>query len=158
MADRRPRAILRLLVFIAIAFLPAMSGLFFRPGAWYAALAKPEWTPPGWVFGPAWTALYFTIGLSGWFAWSASAARQRSLPFAVYGLQLVLNGMWSWLFFGLHRPGLALLDLVALWAAILVTIVLFYRLSRPAAWLLVPYWLWVSFAGLLNGAIYRMNG
>lgn len=149
--------LLRLPVFILIGLLPALAGLFFRPGEWYARLAKPEWTPPGWVFGPVWTVLYLTIGIAGYLAWSAGAAQQRTFPFTVYGLQLALNGLWSWLFFGLHRPGLALLDLVGLWVLILLNMALFYRLSRVSAALLVPYFLWVSFAGLLNGAIYRLN-
>ena len=148
---------LRLLIFLALAFVPAAIGALFRPGAWYATLAKPAWTPPGWLFGPVWTALYATIGVAGWLAWEASAGRLRLVPFAVFAVQLLLNGLWSWLFFGLRRPDLALVDIVLLLALIGANIAVFARIRGVAGALLVPYLLWVAFATVLNAAIWRLN-
>lgn len=143
--------------FVVIAFLPAVAGRFFTPGDWYGELQKPTWTPPTWVFAPAWTVLYLLIGISGYLAWSRSSGRRRSVPFIVYGTQLFLNALWSILFFGLHSPGLAFGDLVALWIAILGNGVLFWRINRASGYLLIPYFLWTSFAGALNLAIWRLN-
>lgn len=148
---------LSLIAFIAACTAVAMTGAFFRPGPWYEQLAKPPWRPPNWLFGPAWTILYAMIAVSGWMVWSAGTWPAVALPLAVYGLQLVLNAGWSPLFFGLRRPDLAFYELLALWASILATIVVFHPVSALAAWLLVPYLAWVSFAGLLNLSIIRLN-
>jgi benzodiazapine receptor len=146
-----------LLLFICIAFLPSLGAVFVQTGGWYAALNKPAWNPPSWVFGPVWTALYLMIGLAGYFAWTRGGRETRRAAFAVYGAQLVLNAQWTPLFFGLHRIGWALADLILLWLAVLFCIGLFSRRSRLAAGLLMPYFLWVSFAGALNAAIWLMN-
>ena len=133
----------------------ASSGGAFKPDDWYSALRKPGWTPPPWVFPVVWTPLYIMIALSGWLAW-----RQSGLfvpPFAFYVLQLVLNGAWSAIFFGLRRPDLAFLDLVAMWLAIVATILGFLPISAAAAWLLAPYLLWVTIAGVLNLSVWRLN-
>lgn len=148
---------LTLFVFILLGFSPALSGIFFVPGEWYQGLIKPQWTPPAWLFPPVWTLLYLTIGIAGYLAWQRSEPQSRRWPFTFYGLQLVLNGLWSWIFFGLHKPGLALAELTALWIAIVGTIAGFYRLHRVAAALLIPYLLWVTFAGVLNWAIVDLN-
>jgi tryptophan-rich sensory protein len=148
---------LRLLIFLVVAFVPAAVGRLFGPGSWYASIAKPAWTPPGWVFGPVWTVLYALIGIAGWLAWEASAGKPRLLPFAVFAAQLVLNGLWSWLFFGLRRPDLALVDIVLMLALIGANLALFARLRGVAGALLVPYLLWVAFATALNAAIWRLN-
>ncbi len=149
--------ILRLVIFIVIAFLPAIVGGLFGPGDWYKGIVKPSWTPPGWVFGPAWTLLYLLIGISGYLAWESSDGAQRNLAFAVFGVQLLLNALWSWIFFGLHQPGLALLEIVTLLAVIVLNIVLFLPISRAAGLVLIPYALWVSFATALNFSIWRLN-
>jgi translocator protein len=149
--------ILRLLVFVVIAFVPAVFGGLFGPGDWYRGIAKPSWTPPGWIFGPVWTLLYLMIGISGHLAFSQSDGRQRTVAFGVYGLQLLLNALWSWIFFGLNRPGLAFFDIAALLGLILLNIVLFLPISRMAGLLLVPYALWVTFASALNFSIWRLN-
>ncbi|MEU7985517.1 TspO/MBR family protein [Streptosporangium canum] len=120
----------------------------------YLALERPPWAPPQWLFGPAWTVLYIMIAVSGWLAWSA---RGWTPALGVYAAQLVLNAAWTPLFFGAGRYGLAFAEIVVLWAAIAATIVLFRRISRVAAWLLVPYLLWVTYAASLNFAIWRLN-
>ena len=143
------------LVFLAVTFAVAAIGAQFMPGPWYTALAKPAWTPPGWLFGPVWTVLYVMIAISAWLVWQRQPRVSPAL--ALWVAQLALNGIWSWLFFGLERPGLAAIDIVVLLAAIIATALAFARESRPAALLLVPYALWVSFATALNLAIWRLN-
>jgi tryptophan-rich sensory protein len=145
-------------LFIVIAFLPSLSAVFVKTDGWYAmVLDKPSWNPPGWIFGPVWTTLYFLIGLAGYFAWTRGRREDRRAVFTVYGAQLILNALWTPLFFGLHRIEWALADLVLLWFMILLNIALFSRQSRLAAWLLIPYLLWVSFAGALNTVLMVMN-
>jgi tryptophan-rich sensory protein len=129
---------------------------------WYQTLAAPPFAPPDWVFGPVWTALYLMMGLAAYLATRAarrSAADERisHLAVALFLVQLALNGLWSILFFGLHSPGLALVEIVLLWLAIGLTARQFSRLSRPAAALLLPYWAWVSFATVLNGGFWWLN-
>ena len=146
-----------LLLFLLIAFLPSLGAVAVKTGGWYAALNKPPWNPPPWVFGPVWTVLYILIGLAGRFAWTRGGREGRATAFAVYGAQLIANGLWTPLFFGMQRPALALTDLIVLWFLIVLCIALFAKRSRPAAWLMVPYVLWVSFAGALNAVIVAIN-
>jgi tryptophan-rich sensory protein len=121
---------------------------------WYKDLAKPSWTPPGWVFGPVWTLLYMAMAIAAWRVWQGQGLRW---PLALVGAQLLFNAAWSWLFFGLRMPGIAFFEILMLWFAILYTIANFYRVSKTAAYLLIPYIIWVSFAGCLNFMIWRMN-
>lgn len=144
-------------IFLAISYGVAASGAVFSPGPWYETLAKPDWTPPDWVFPVVWTVLFFTIALSGWLVWRRVGIAGAPLAFTFYAVQLVLNGAWSWLFFGLRRPDLALIDVGLLWLAIVATILAFWVHHRWAALLLVPYLLWVSLASVLNYTIWRMN-
>lgn len=148
---------LSLLVFIALTAVTAMSGAVFRPGDWYAALNKPPWQPPNWLFAPVWMVLYAMIAVSGWLVWRSAGLESGAVALGVYAVQLVLNFCWSWIFFGRRRPDLALVEMVALWLSVLGTIVLFYPLHAGAAWLLLPYLLWVSFAMVLNFSIWRRN-
>jgi tryptophan-rich sensory protein len=122
--------------------------------AWYVALDKPPWTPPGWVFGPIWTLLYPLMAVAGWTVWREGRSRIAVLLFL---LQLALNAAWPWLFFARRRPDWAFYDIVALMIAIVATIVAFYRVRRRAALLLVPYLAWVIFAGSLNFAVWQLN-
>ena len=124
---------------------------------WYAALRKPPWNPPNWVFGPVWSVLYLLMAVAAWLVWRRRDFARVSLPLALFGVQLVLNGLWSVLFFGWHRPDLALIEIVFLWSAILATMLAFRRVVPLATRLLVPYLLWVSFAAVLNFTIWRMN-
>jgi tryptophan-rich sensory protein len=142
-------------VFLVLTFAVAAVGAQFMPGPWYAALAKPAWTPPGWLFGPVWTVLYVMIAISAWLIWLKQPRISPAL--ALWAAQLALNGVWSWLFFGLERPGLAAIDIVALLIAIGATALAFAPVSRVAALMLVPYALWVSFATALNLSIWRLN-
>lgn len=146
-----------LILFGAVNFGAAATGAIFRPGEWYKQLDKPRWRPPDWIFAPVWSALYVTIALSGWLVWREAGISGALLPLGVYALQLLLNAAWTPIFFGLHRPGLALVEIVLLWASILATIVLFYPISSAASWLLIPYLAWVSFASGLNFSIWMRN-
>ncbi|NOU35757.1 MAG: tryptophan-rich sensory protein [Kiritimatiellaceae bacterium] len=145
------------LLFIGIAFLPALSAVFVNIGGWYEALNKPSWNPPSWIFGPVWSTLYLMIGLAGYLAWTRGCREERRAVFTAYGAQLLLNALWSPVFFGLHRPDSALIVLTLLWFSILICIGAFSQRSRLAAWLMIPYFLWVSFAGALNTVIAAMN-
>lgn len=149
--------------FVAIVMIAAAVGSRatipnLRP--WYDGLRKPGWTPPSWIFGPVWSLLYVLMAVSAWRVWRRDDARPRARrqALACWAFQLALNVGWSWLFFGLRNPPLAFLELLALWLAILATIVATARVDRPAAWLLAPYLLWVSYAGALNATIARLNG
>jgi benzodiazapine receptor len=124
---------------------------------WYAHLNKPAWNPPNWVFGPVWTTLYVLMAVAAWLVWRERGWREGSMPLSVFAAQLVLNAAWSWLFFGMRSPGLAFVDIVLLWLAILATVITFWRVSATAGGLLLPYLAWVSFAVALNGAIWRLN-
>ena len=152
-ADRPGRAArwLALPVFgLVVASAAAIGGLAVRDAAGaYGSLARPDWAPPAWLFGPVWTALYVAIAVAGWLVWRRTG---WTGALAVYGAQLVLNAAWTPLFFGAGRYGLAFLDIVLLWLLIGVTIALFGRISRVAAALLLPYWGWVTFAAALNCA------
>ncbi|ABC93810.1 tryptophan rich sensory protein (plasmid) [Rhizobium etli CFN 42] len=149
--------LLVLVAFQVASFAAAATGVMFRPGDWYKQLDKPDWRPPDWLFAPVWTVLYASIGLSGWLLWREAGNTGAALPLGVYAVQLLLNAAWSPLFFGLHRPGLAAVEIMLLWAAILATILLFYPANAAAALLLVPYLMWVSFAAALNLSIWRRN-
>jgi tryptophan-rich sensory protein len=143
--------------FVLANFAVATSGGFFRPGDWYERLAKPRWRPPNWLFAPAWAVLYVTIAVSGWLVWREAGFAGAGLALAVYGVQLLLNAAWSAIFFGMRRIDLAFGELVLLWLSIAATIALFHPIHPGAAWLLVPYLCWVTFAGALNFAILRRN-
>jgi benzodiazapine receptor len=162
------RPIYKLLISLAIAFAAAGIGSFFTISAiptWYAELAKPSFNPPNWVFGPAWSLLYTLMGVALFRVWNSKPEGStkghtkpaRTLAFARFGVQLVLNALWSIVFFGLHQLGPALIVIAALWLAILACIVTFWRFERTAALLLLPYLAWVTFASLLNFAVWRMN-
>jgi tryptophan-rich sensory protein len=153
----RRRDVLGLAAFVVMCFgVSLLGGRATLPALahWYPALAKPTWTPPEWVFGPVWTLLYPTVAVAGWLAWREGRSRRGTL---LYLLQLTLNAAWPWFFFGERRIGWALVCVVVLWFAILGTIVAFWRVSRGAAVLMLPYLGWVGFALALNAALWRMN-
>lgn len=124
---------------------------------WYASLNKPSFNPPNWLFGPVWTTLYLLMGISVYLIWKQPVSTERNKALQFFILQFILNFCWSFIFFGLHATGWALIEMAALWIFILLTIIYFAKHSKTAAWLLVPYISWVSFALLLNGAIWRLN-
>jgi len=144
-------------VCLLLTFGAAAIGAQFQPGPWYAQLNRPPLTPPNWIFGPVWTALYFMMGVAAAIVWAKSGWQDARLPLGLYCGQLALNCLWSALFFGMQRPGLALVDIVILWLAILATIAAFSRHSRLAAGMLVPYLAWVSFATYLNAGFWWLN-
>ncbi len=144
-----------LAVFILIALGGGtLIGASNIPGEWYAGLAKPSFNPPNWLFGPVWSILYIMIGIAGWRTWQ----RDRSgAAMKIWWAQLVLNFLWSPVFFTLHQIGLALVVIVGMWLTIVAFIALSWKPDRPAALLFLPYLAWVSFAGLLNAAILWLN-
>lgn len=135
----------------------AIGGIATYPSIpnWYAQIVKPTWNPPNEVFGPVWTLLYLLMSFSAWLVWKEVGFRNRAFGF--YFVQLFLNTMWSILFFALHRPDLAFLEITALWIAIGMTLISFWKIKPLAGVLFLPYWLWVSFAAFLNFTIWRLN-
>ena len=144
---------------ISMAFVAAAAtfGALFSPGDWYAALEKPPFNPPNWIFGPVWTLLYAMMAVAAWRVWLRRAKAPVVLPLFIYAVQLTLNALWSWLFFGRHAMGMAFIEIMVLWCAILATVVLFWRVSRLAGGLLLPYLAWVAFAAFLNLTLWRLN-
>lgn len=156
-ASGRLESLLALAGWFGVTFGAAWFGAQFSPGEWYAGLDKPSWNPPNWIFGPVWTGLYAMMAISAWLVWRLGGFRLQAWPLVVFLIQLALNAVWSWLFFGLRNPALAFVEIVALWVAIGVTLLLFRRRSPMAAWLLVPYLAWVTFAAVLNFTLWRLN-
>lgn len=162
----RLRDFSKLILSVAVTELIGVLGSVFTVSAiptWYAGLVKPALNPPSWVFGPAWTTLYALMGIAAFLVWSSHAKssedkkKQIKIALGIFGLQLFLNAIWSIIFFGLQSPGWALVDIVALWLAIAWTMFVFYKISKLAMYLLVPYLLWVSFASYLNYSIWVLN-
>ncbi len=149
--------IIGLIVCLIASFIPGWFGAQFAPGEWYTTIAKPAWTPPGYIFGPVWTLLYIMMGVAAWLVWRQAGFSAARTALIVFIIQLILNGLWSLLFFGWHRPGLAFIDIIALWLMIVVTIFAFWRHSTTAGVLLIPYFVWVSFASALNFSIWHLN-
>ncbi|MBL0271367.1 MAG: tryptophan-rich sensory protein [Chitinophagaceae bacterium] len=138
----------------------ATSGLFTETGvgSWYQTIQKPSWNPPGWIFGPVWTTLYILMGISLYLIWKSDATPSlKWLAILLFALQLALNFFWSLIFFNQHAIGWALVEIIVLWLSILATIFVFARINNTAAWLLVPYISWVSFAGILTYTIWKLN-
>lgn len=162
---------LKFIISLIIPQLAGGLGSYFTAGSvkdWYPMLVKPALNPPSWVFGPVWTTLFILMGISAFLIWSsytkATEDKKKGLErkdvkiaLGIFIGQLVLNTFWSIIFFGLHSPVGAFFELIVLWFAILIMIISFYKISRPAAWLLLPYILWVSFAGYLNYSIWQLN-
>ncbi|BAU49483.1 tryptophan-rich sensory protein [Sulfurifustis variabilis] len=145
------------LAWIGLSFAAAAIGGLARPGAWYAALEKPAWTPPDAVFPPVWTTLYLLMGVAAGLVWLRRHAAGAYPALALFALQLALNALWSWLFFGWHLVGWALIEIAVLLVAILAMLRAFLPVSRVAGWLLAPYAAWVAYATTLNAAIWWLN-
>ena len=143
--------------FLLLAAAVASSGIAFQPGAWYAGLEKPAWTPPDIVFPIVWTIIYILVAIAGARAWLCSGPGRRGLPFLMYGLQMIANAAWSWLFFGLHFMVLGMADILLLLALILGTIWAFRRIDGVATFLMIPYAFWVIYAATLNGGMIALN-
>lgn len=162
------RNLLQLIASVAVTELSGIIGAVFTAPSiptWYAGLVKPTLNPPAWVFGPVWTTLYALMGISLFLIWhrhsdvftNVRMSRLFKWAVGVFFFQLALNTLWSIFFFGLQNPALALFDIILLWLAILTTMILFYRISKLASYLLVPYLLWVTFAAYLNYSILMLN-
>ncbi len=151
----------KLIIAIIFSELAGIIGSVFTTSSitgWYSTLTKPALNPPAWVFGPVWTTLFALMGISAFLIWKKGLDRKDvKIALGIFLGQLVLNTLWSIIFFGLHSPGGALIEIIFLWLAILATIIVFAKISRPSAWLLLPYILWVSFAGYLNFNIWTLN-
>lgn len=152
---------LKLLLSIAIPLLVGvLAGLFTQEGVdgWYRTIEKPSWNPPDGFFAPVWTTLYILMGIAFYLVWKSNAPVQQKRKAVLFWIgQLVLNALWSFLFFNRQQIGLALAEIIVLWLAILITIFLFARIHKLAAWLLVPYISWVSFAAILTFTIWQLN-
>ncbi len=150
----------KLILSIGICLGAGILGSFFTVSSiptWYAALNKPSFSPPNFVFGPVWTILYILMGISLYLVLSGKRKGERGKAIQIFAVQLVLNVLWSIIFFGMRNPALAFVDIVALWIAIVVTIKYFYSISKVASYLLYPYLVWVSFAAILNYSIWVLN-
>ncbi len=152
------RFVIAIAVFEAAGIIGAVFTTPAIQSGWYLELVKPALNPPAWVFGPVWTTLFALMGIAAFLVWKKGSDRKDvKIALGIFLGQLVLNTLWSIIFFGLHSPGGALIEIILLWLAILATIIAFAKISKPAALLLMPYILWVSFAGYLNFSIWTLN-
>jgi len=149
----------KLTLSIILCLSAGFLGSFFTitsVGSWYSEINKPFFNPPNWIFGPVWTTLYILMGISLYLIWT-NKNKKKETAIKLFFTQLILNSLWSILFFGLQSPLLAFIEIIILWVAILLTIMKFHKISKTSAYLLVPYLLWVSFASILNLSIYLLN-
>jgi len=159
--NQRIRTGVKLVLFVAFCEMVGVVGAFFTTSSiptWYAGLRKPELAPANWVFGPVWTTLYGLMGVSLFLVWSKTLGKGFGrLAIAVFIMQLVLNVLWSYLFFGLQSPFLGVVEITILWLTIAATVAFFSRISRIAGLMLLPYLGWVSLAAYLNYMIFILN-
>jgi len=153
-------SIFKLIISLALPLaVGAIAGIFTAnaiPG-WYATLNQPSFNPPNWIFAPVWTTLYILMGISLYIVWTLEPGKERNMALLAFGVQLALNFGWSFFFFHFKTLGFALIEIVALWTSIVFMLVLFYRIKPIAAYLNIPYLLWVSFATILNAAYFKLN-
>ena len=153
------RWLLLALLIIGCLGVGALGGRWTGPAipGWYRTIRKPSFNPPNWVFGPVWTTLYILMGVSAWLVAQSPDSPLRTLGLGLFVVQLAFNLAWSWIFFRRHAIGSAAIELLVLWCLIAATTLVFSRVSANAAWLMAPYWAWVTFASILNAAIWRLN-
>ena len=146
-------------VWVLLCFITGAIGAIASVDAneFYASLSQPSWAPPASVFGPVWSMLFLLMAVSAWLIWLRGGIKAHIRAFKVFIAQLVLNALWSWVFFAWHQGGWALLNVVLLWALIVATMISFYRIRPLAAYLLVPYLVWISFATILNYSLWQLN-
>ena len=152
---RHPR--LALVGWLVLCLAASGTAFFVSTGGWYASLRKPAWNPPSWLFGPVWTLLYVMMAVAAWLVWREGGWEKQSRPLGLFVFQWLLNVLWTPLFFGMHRAGLAYIEIVALWCVLTATLGLFWRVKKTAGLLLVPYLVWVTFAAALNFTLWHMN-
>ena len=156
--DRMSSAnLLALAGWLAFCFVASAGALFVSVDGWYASLAKPPWNPPSWVFAPVWTLLYFLMAVAAWLVWREGGWTAQRLPLGLFLAQWVLNALWTPLFFGMHRPGLAFVEIAVFWCVLAATLVAFWQVRFVAGILLLPYLAWVTFAANLNLTIWRLD-
>jgi tryptophan-rich sensory protein len=148
---------LALVGWLALCFAASITGVFVSTTGWYAGLHKPSWNPPGWIFGAAWTLLYVLMAVAAWLVWREGGWKRQRLPLGLFLLQWLLNALWTPLFFGLHRSGLAFVEIIFLWLVLAATLRSFWQVRKATGVLLVPYLAWVTFAAMLNFTIWRLN-
>jgi benzodiazapine receptor len=146
-----------LVLWVFAALAAGLVGSRFMPGEWYASLAKPSFNPPDAVFAPVWTALYLMMGVAAWLVWRKSGFSGATVALSLFIVQLVLNALWSYLFFGAQKPMVAFFEIIVLWVVILMTLVSFWKVLPLAGALFVPYLCWVTFASVLNLELWRLN-
>jgi len=151
------KKILGLVGWILLCSLAGIFGAQFEPGTWYQLLNKPAWTPPNWIFPVVWPILYILMGISVWMIWKMKETSLWQTEFTWFFVQLILNALWSWIFFGMHMIGTGLAEILLLWVSILFTTLLFWKRNHTAGILLMPYLAWVSYASALNFAIWHLN-
>jgi tryptophan-rich sensory protein len=155
----KQKKIVGLVGWLFVSFVAAAIGgaASIQAGPFYTQLARPDWAPPSFLFGPVWTVLYALMGIAAWLVWRVGGFRAAKSALTLFLAQIALNALWSWLFFGWHRGALAFADILVLWTLIVATSVAFWRIKPLAGALLVPYLLWVSFASALNYAVRQLN-
>lgn len=155
----RNKQILGFVAWLAVSFIAAAVGsaASIQAGPFYAQLVRPEWAPPPEVFGPVWTVLYALMGIAAWLVWRVGGFRAARTALALFFVQLAVNALWSWLFFGWQMGGAAFANIVLLWVLIVATLVAFWRVKPLAGVLLIPYLLWVGFASALNYSVWQLN-
>ncbi len=155
----KPRQVLGLLGWLGVSFTSALIGAIAsaKAGVFYQQLARPQWAPPAWLFGPVWSVLYLLMGIAAWLVWRESGFRRAGLALSLFLFQLVANALWTWLFFHWHHGALALAEILILWGLILGTAILFWRIRPLAGALLLPYLAWVTFASVLTYSVWQRN-
>jgi translocator protein len=155
----KPKQFIGLVAWLVICFVVAGLGsaASVQAGSFYMELVRPDWAPPPSIFGPVWTALYATMGIAAWLVWRINGFRSARTALALFLVQLLLNALWSWIFFAWHLGALAFADIVLLWVLIVATLISFWRIQPLAGALLIPYLLWVSFASALNYSVWQRN-
>lgn len=155
----KPRQLVGLVGWLVVSFIAAAIGsaASIQAGPFYTQLVRPDWAPPPWIFGPVWTLLYVLMAIAAWLVWRVGGFRQAKVALGLFIVQLALNALWTWLFFGWQLGALAFVDITLLWGLIIATLVAFWRITPFAGALLVPYLLWVSFAAALNYAMWQLN-
>ncbi len=151
------RQAIALIGWLALCFAAASTAVFVSIDGWYVTLNKPPWNPPAWVFGPVWSLLYTLMAVAAWMVWRKGGWKAQGKTLGLFLLQWFLNAAWTPLFFGLHHLGLAFTEIILLWLAIAATLILFWRVSKVAGVLLIPYLAWVTVAAVLNFTIWRLN-
>ena len=159
MSLSRNQQVFGLIAWLVLSFITAAVGsaASIQAASFYAELVRPEWSPPGSVFGPVWTLLYTLMGISAWLVWRVNGFSRAAIALTFFLSQLALNALWSWLFFYWQLGGVAFAEIILLWFFIAFTLAAFWRIHKLAAALLVPYLLWVSFAALLNFSLWQLN-